>query len=166
MKTNRRLWLFLLAIFMAIMLPGRALAQDKIDLSLSFVQGNYYQNVKPGENNKFFIEVRNSGDKLLTNIKLSADEPQGWTVEFKPAEYASLSPGTVQTAEVNIVPKSKEQRGQYQITFIAEAAETRRVMNVWFTVESNSLWLKIGAVVAFIVAGLFIFIFLKFGRQR
>jgi len=168
MKIDRKVLLFLLIIMTtAVIFPPRTMAQgEKIDLSLSLVPYNYYQKVKPGKDNKFYLEVRNRGNQLITNIRLSADKPEGWTVEFKPSEYSSLSAGTVQTSELSIVPAAKAQRGEYQVTFIADATETRRVITSSFTVESNSLWLKIGAVTAFIVAGVFVFIFLKFGRQH
>jgi uncharacterized membrane protein len=162
-------WLFLFAAsLVAILLPRPTLAQgEKIDLTLTLVPGDYYNEVKVGEDKRFFLEVNNSGNKAITNIRLSSEKPDGWVIDFRPAVIYYLGSGSVQTVDINIKPDSKTTKGTYTVTLIAEANEIRKVRSVWLTVEAPStFWLWIGAIIGAIVVAGFVFIFLHFGRQQ
>ena len=163
------LWLFLLIAVLLVCLgsPTMLLAQDaKVDLSLRMLPDYYYKEVIPGEDNALFMEIRNRGDKEVTNIRFNSDKPEGWIVDFKPISIDYLSAGSSQTIDVNVIPSRDASRGEYNLTVIAEANETRAATSTMLRVDNSpSFWLWIGfGVCALVIAG-FIFIFLRFGRQ-
>ncbi|MDD5127703.1 MAG: NEW3 domain-containing protein [Dehalococcoidales bacterium] len=158
-------WLVLFAIGVTVflsILPARA--QDKIDLGMRII-GDYYNEVRAGQDNVFYLEIRNYGNQPITDIRLLSDKAAGWTVEFQPAELAYLGPGNVQTVDINIRPPDKISRGDYRFTVVAEAKETRRAESFWVRVHSDSFWLWVGAVVGAIVVAAFILIFIRMGRK-
>ena len=161
-------WLLLCVMgLMLILSPGTVLAQEeKIDLILRLIPDDYYKKVTPGEENILYLEIRNAGNKPITNIRLSSDEPEGWVVKFNPVSIDYLGANSFQTVDVNIEPASNAARDEYQVSLIAEASETRKVISTFFRVETaTSIWLWVGvAVTALVVAG-FIIIYLRFGRQ-
>ena len=58
--------------------PSIVLAQEeKIDLTLRLVNGRYYSEVEPGKDNIFFLEIRNIGNRAITNIRFSSVKPEG-----------------------------------------------------------------------------------------
>ncbi|MBA7702844.1 hypothetical protein ES703_111619 [subsurface metagenome] len=152
---------------MLIIPPAALLAQEaKVDLSLRILPEYYYKEVTPEEDNTLFMEIRNNGDTEITNIRFDSDIPKGWIVDFKPASISSLSASSSQTVDVNIIPSRDTGRGEYNLTFIAEANETRAVASTMMRIESgSSFWLWVGTgLVAIVIAG-FVIIFIRFGKQ-
>ncbi len=170
MKVDSKVcWLFLFAVgLMAILLARPILAQEgKVDLTLRLVPGDYYNRVAAGQDNTFFLEIRNTGNKAVTNISLAADKLEGWVIEFSPREIDYLGPGSLQTVDVNIKPDGKAVKGDYRVILIATANEIRKVASIWVRVETaSSFWLWVGAIVAFVVVAAFVAIFVRFGRQQ
>ncbi len=139
--------------------------EEKIDLILTLFPRDYGNEVKVGEDNRLFLEVRNNGTKAVTHIRLSSEQPEGWTIEFRPGEIDYLGAGSVQTVDLIVKPDSKAAKGGYTVTLIAEANEIRKVRDIWLTVKS-SFWLWLGAIIGAVVVAGFVFIFMRFGRQQ
>lgn len=162
------IWLSLLVTVLLTFLasPVGLLAQeDKVDLSLRILPGYHYRDVIPGEDNTLFMEVRNNGDKEITDIKFDSDKPEGWVVDFKPGSISYLGAGSSQTVDVNIIPSRNTSRGEFNLTLLAEANETRTATSTMLRVENgSSFWLWVGLGVAALVTAGFIVIFLHFGR--
>jgi len=163
------LWLFLLIAGLLACLgsPTMLLAQKaEVDLSLRMLPDYYYKEVIPGEDNALFMEIKNRGDKEITNIRFNSDKPEGWVVDFKPGSIDYLSSGSSHTIDANVIPNLETSRGEYNLTFIAEADETRTATSTMLRVENgSSFWLWVGLGVAALAIAGFIFIFLRFGRQ-
>jgi uncharacterized membrane protein len=161
-------WIPLLVVGLtAVLWPCSMLAQpEKTDLTLNVVYDNF-RSIKAGEERTMFLEVGNTGYKDLTDIRLSAQSPEGWTVEISPDVIDELAPGSFQTVDVVLKPAEKADKGDYNIAIIAQANETRRVTSIYVRVESGSLfWVWVGAGVgALLIAG-FVLIFLRFGREE
>ena len=176
MKIDSKIcWLALFIVgLMTILLPRLVLAQEGIiDLTLTLACGDscYYKEVTVGKDNLCFLEVRNTGTRPITNIRLSSYKPEGWVIEFRPAEIDYLGYGSLQTVDVNIKPDAKTVKEEYRVTIIAEANEIRKVTSTWVTVTAQiptptSFWLWVGVGVALVVVAGFIFIFVRFGRQK
>jgi len=170
MKAGKKvLWLFLLiaSLLACLVSPAVLLAQEaKVDLSLRILPEYYYKEVISGEDNALFMEVRNNGDKEITNIRFYSDKPEGWVVDFNPDNISYLSAGSSQTVDVNVIPSRDTGRGEYNLTFLAEANETRAATSTMLRVENgSSFWLWVGlGVAAFVIAG-FVIIYRRFGRQ-
>ena len=160
-------WLSLLAVgVIAILSPCSILAQEeKIDLTLRLVSDSYDNRITAGRDITIFLEVRNNGNKAITNIRLYADLPEGWTVEFRPGLIDYLGPGSFETVDIIIRSVDDAAKREYAVALIAEANETRRVTNIFMRVESALFWPWVGAGVAALVIAGFILIFMRFGRQ-
>ena len=160
-------WLSLFVVgLMTILLPCSILAQEeKIDLTLRLVSDSYYNRITAGRDITIVLEVGNNGNKAITNIRLYADLPEGWTAEFRPGLIDYLGPGSFQTVVSIIRSVDNAAKGEYAVDLIAEANETRRVTNIFVRVESALLWVWVGAGVAALVIAGFILIFMRFGRQ-
>jgi uncharacterized membrane protein len=164
-------WVLLLAVILTgVLAPCAVLAQVqpqpvKTDLTLNIVYDGF-RSLKAGEEKTVFMEVGNAGDKTLTNIRLSAEAPEGWTITFNPEVIDSLAPGSLQTVDLSLKTADNTERGDYNIAVIGQANETRRVTSIYLRVESSSLfwvWIGIG-IGALLIAG-FVVIFMRFGRE-
>ncbi len=151
----------------AILSPFSILAQaEKTDLTLRLVSDSYYNRITAGKDKTIFLEIGNAGNKAITNIRLYADLPEGWTIEFRPGLIDYLGPGSFQAVDIILRPAGNAAKGEYTVALIAEANETRRVTSIFVWVESASLlWVWVGAGVAALVIAGFILIFMRFGRQ-
>jgi len=169
MKTKGKVfWLFLAtALLVTILLvPQPTLAQErKIDLTMRLVSHWSHIEVTAGKDNTFFLEISNIGSKAITDIKLSSDKPEGWVIDFKPERIDSLSPGSLQTVDVNIKPPGNAARGEHEVNFTAKANEMRKVQKYWVTVKT-ALWLWVGVGATLVVVAAFVFIYMRFSRQK
>src|SRR4030042_5995009 len=165
MKISRKIyWIPLLVVgLMAVLWPCSMLATaEKTGLTLNIVSDGYYNVITAGQEKTVFLEVWNNGDTELTNIRLSADFPKGWAVEFSPGLIDNLTPGSSQTVDIMLRPDTDADKGEYNVTLIADANETRRGTSLFVRVESASLfwvWVGIG-IAALLIAG-FVVIFLR-----
>lgn len=157
--------LFLVGL-MTILSPFPVIAQgDKIDLTLRLVPDIYYQKVTPDKDNIFYLEIKNTGNKAIANIRLYSDKPEKWTVEFKPERIDHLGVGSSQTININIKPVHTAIKGKYTITLIAEANETRKVSTFLRVETTTSIWIWVGVTIAALVVAGFVIIYLRFSRQ-
>ncbi|MFH1032135.1 MAG: NEW3 domain-containing protein [Chloroflexota bacterium] len=165
---NKIRWLLFIAVVISAIFPTIFAAGQTIrkDLVIRFAAGSYPYNVKIKQNNIFYLEIENIGNQALSNIRLSANAPEGWFVEINPPIISYLSTGSVQTVDANVKPAINSDKKEYQLTFIAEGDGIRKVMTTWVRVEdSQSMWLWIGIGIGVIVIAGFIFVFLKLGKQ-
>lgn len=152
-------------------MPGLAVAQPpppvKTDLTLRLLDGYYDQTLTPGQEKVLLLEVRNTGTSDLTNIVLSArNTPGGWVVKFRPGTIARLAPGSAQTVDVAILAAADAERGNYNVTLVAEATETRTATGLFLRVErTSSFWLWVGGAIAAAVIAGFVIIFMRLGRH-
>ena len=147
------------------LLPQISLAQNKTDLSLFLLPVGPNYRITAGEDNKYYLEVRNYGIEDVTNIVFSADAPDGWMVTFSPERLNNIAPGSLQTIDVYIRLSQDTAKGRHNITIIATANEIRKVANFEFEIKSTSYWLWVGAGVAVVVIVGFVLVFLRMGRR-
>ncbi len=161
-------WILLLAIGLTgVLMPGVAAAQlEKDDLLLNIMYSNY-NSLKAGEQRTVYMEVRNNGSNDLTNIRFSAESPEGWTVEFSPAVIDSLASGNVKTVNITFKVPENAAKGDYNITVIADSNGLRAVTGIYQHVESGSLfWVWVAAALAAVLIVGFVLIFLRFDREE
>jgi uncharacterized membrane protein len=153
---------------LAIVQP--ALAQIKttdLTLWLRGGQNNNYDNVvKAGQDNKFFLEVRNVGTERINNIQFSSDASGEWIVAFTPSSLAYLDPGVVQTLDVNIHPPANQSRGSHSINIIAQTAEIRKVESFFVMVSLASSWMWVWGVVILVIVVAFYMIYRVFSGKK
>lgn len=165
-----RPFLFLAVLATVLLLHQTALAAPpdrfQLDLWLRDSRSNYSNDARSGQDNKFFLDVRNNGNRTITNIRLSADAPAGWTIDIKPAEIASLSAGSVQTANVSIRPVGSATTQGYQVSFSAQATEISNVKQSFqVTVKPAPGWLWVWLVVGLLVVAGFVLVYRRFSKQ-
>ena len=164
---KRLFWLLLIVTVIMITAPGQLAGQgDKVELVLRILPGHYYREIVPEEETTLYMEIRNAGDQVITDIRLIADNPEGWTISIKPDHISYLSPGSSKTIDVSVMAPPETKRGDYTLSLIAEASQTRTVTTTVLQVEKGySLWLWIGGGLAALVIAAFVMIYLRFGRE-
>jgi uncharacterized membrane protein len=169
-KIRKFYWLLLAAFTLTLILAPSSLVlgqtPDKFSLMLNLQPWNYSDGLTPGQVNTLYLEVRNNSNTVINNIRFGSSAPPNWKVNFTPASLDSLSSGSGTTVNVDVIPPADiGGRGNYNITLIADANETRAVTTAFLTVRSGSTyWIWIGIGVGVVAAAIFVFIYLKFGR--
>jgi uncharacterized membrane protein len=172
MKAGRKiLWLLLVATALVALAPaGQAAAQgESFQLSLNVLPGYYYWEITPGQETTIYLEIRNTGSQAVTDIKLTTVTPnnlEGWSIGLNPKSIASLGAGSSQTIDVTLTAPPGTARGDYTLTFIAEAGQTRTITSTTVNVvNSLTVWLWVGVGLAVLLIAAFVFIFLRYGRD-
>jgi len=168
MLQKKIIGLALAAGVLALLLPASSFAQEpQEELVVRMAASSWYNTVKPGEEKTLYLEVINAGDRTLTGVRFSADQPEGWTVSFQPAVIAYLEVDDLRTVDVNILVPARSGKGDHNITLIAEAdGDIKRVTSTTMRVEAVfSVWLWAGVALAVLVTAGFAFIFLRYGRR-
>ena len=169
--TSQGWWffLFITALMPILLLTQAVMAQTKVtDLNLWLRDGqnNYNNEAKAGQDNKFFLDVRNTGTELITNIKLSVEVPEGWTIEINPAQINALNAGSLNTVDVNIIPIGKAIKQGYEVIFTAQSNEIANVKQSFLVnVTPAQVWIWVWIAAGVVVVAGFVLIYLKFGRQ-
>ena len=161
------IWLLLLVFSLTSFLSpqGAAAQKEDVGLVLMFIPGANFDRLAPGTSSTSYLEIRNTGDKTVSNIRLSSDKPAGWEVEFKPDFIQQLNAGGVVTVDVNIRPAESAARGDYRFMAIADADGMKRITSIYVNVQpATTIWLWIGlALAALLIVG-FILVFIRMGR--
>jgi len=118
------------------------------------------------KDNFYTIVIENTGTDTINNIRLSADKPDGWNVEFSTEEIDALEAGQNQNVDVNIKPGDKAIAGAYEIEIRCFGKEAdARSLTVRVNVETPSIWGWTGvAIILVVVVGL-AFIIMRFSRR-
>jgi uncharacterized membrane protein len=144
-----------------------AVVRATYSLVINTVPGRYDSEVTAGKDNNLAIELKNTGSGGVTNIKLTAENPGGWVINFEPGTINSLAPGASTEIKVTIRPPSSAARNYYQVNFIVEASETRATMNIGLQVSRPSgTWIWVGGAIAFLVVVGFVIVFLRLNRGK
>jgi uncharacterized membrane protein len=152
---------------MILAFPSQLLAQgDRVELTLRLLPRYCYIEIIPGENKTLYLEIENSGNKAITNIRLFSDKPKGWIVDFEPESIGHLSAGNHQAIDVNVVADPDTDKGEYTLTLIAEADQTRTVTSTVLHVENAfPLWQWVGLGLGALVIAGFAILYRRFGRE-
>jgi uncharacterized membrane protein len=158
--------LFLITELINILTPSNVLAKEKrTAFIMRLIPGDYNKKVTPGEENTLHLDINNIGDSPITNVKLSAEAPDDWGIDFDPATIDRLNAGSMQTVTISIVPAGNADRDKYQVTVFADANEIRRVTRVNVRIDTaTSIWTWIGAGISLVLMAVFVLIFKRYGR--
>ncbi|MFC2070238.1 NEW3 domain-containing protein [Chloroflexota bacterium] len=156
-----------IAALILVLLPGTALAQEeKTEISLRLIYADYDTKVTPDEENTLHLEVHNTGDTAVTNIRLSSELPEDWDIEFSPNVIAYLSADSHKTVNIHITPDKYADRGSHRFRITAESNETKEIITAYVRIDTaTSIWTWIGVAVGCLVIAGFIIVFRRFGKQ-
>jgi uncharacterized membrane protein len=131
-------------------------AQATTDLSAEIV----------GKDTPFQLIVQNNGSAAAHNIKLTATQPNGWTVTFDTDTIDTLDAGTQVTVTATVHPADRALAGDYVVTFRAQPQDgSTQSVDYRVTVTTSTLWGVVGIAliaVAVVVVGLVV---MRFGRR-
>jgi uncharacterized membrane protein len=164
---SKIIWFAFVAIMVASICPAMSSAKTvETGLILTFLPNNSNVNMTAGKDNLLTLNIKNAGPNTATNIRLSADKPEGWQVNFVPSIISSLDADKNQTVEVHIKPDSTAARTGYSITIFAQADETQQSQYIYVNITEASFWIWIGGALAILIGAAFVFIFLRSNRQK
>lgn len=144
----------------------KAIISAWYDIDLVPTSERYNTEATAGKDNYFEVDILNNGTATVDSIAFSSYKPDGWTIDFSPAEIRSLAAGYSQTIDVNIKPPPKTIAGDYYITLRASGEQaTADSTRIRVTVETPTIWGWVGvAIIVLVIAGL-AFIIMRFSRR-
>ena len=87
-------------------------------------------------------------------------------MDFRPESIGYLGAGSHQAIDVNVVADPDTDKGEYTLTLIAEADQTRTVTSTVLRVENAfSLWQWVGLGMGALVIAGFVILYRRFGRE-
>jgi len=136
------------------------------DIDLVPTSERYNTEATAGKDNYFEVDIVNYSTATVDSITFSSYKPDGWTVDFSPAEIRSLATGYSQTIDINIKPPPKTIAGDYYITLRASGEQANADgIRIRVTVETPTIWGWVGvAIIVLVIAGL-AFIIMRFSRR-
>jgi uncharacterized membrane protein len=127
----------------------------------------YNNQITAARTNSMPVTLKNTGTGELSNIRLSAENPPGWAIDFNPAVISSLAPGSSIDVEVNIKPPASSARNYFQVVFNARANEAQAMTSIGIGVSGPSgTWAWVGGVIGFLVVAGFVIIFIRSNRGK
>jgi len=77
------------------------------------------------------LKVKNGGTRRIDNVRLGADAPADWRVEFDPALIKTIEPGREESVALTLQPSSQVEVGDYAVRLSTEAyAANRRLESI------------------------------------
>lgn len=110
------------------------------------------------------LVVENDGTAALTGVKVTADAPSGWTVDFSPAQV-DVAPGAQETVVARITPSTSALTGDYVITMTATGDQGSGTQDIRFTVETSTTWALIGIAIIVVTLVVLAAVFRRYGRR-
>ena len=128
---------------------------------------NLYHEIKVGENVTMEVRVKNSGTRLLNNIRIFADLPLKWRVEVKPDLIATLAQNKEEIVNLDFIPPEGVSVGDYDLKIRTECIADNqnvesedKIVRVHIGAKTNVLGitililLLIGLLVGIVVFGI------------
>lgn len=134
-------------------------------MELTTPTGLLSANITAGEEQTIPMVIRNTGSSLLTDVRLSASTPSGWSVEFKPAKIDKILPGKDEQVTATVKADKKAIPGDYVLNMDASTPETKSQAVFRMGVKTPMLWGWIGVLVIGIALGGIFYLFRKYGRR-
>lgn len=119
-----------------------------------------------GKESALDVIVRNTGDAPARNLKMSASEPSGWTVEFQPEEIDQIAPGAQTEVTAKIRPADKAVAGDYEITVRARPEDgSNESADFRITVRTSTMWGIAGVGIIGVAVVIVALAVMRFGRR-
>jgi hypothetical protein len=128
---------------------------------------NLYHEIKVGENVKMEVRVKNTGTRLLNNIRIYTDLPLNWRSEVKPDLIATLEQNKEEIVNIDFIPPTEVSVGDYEPRIRTECVAANRrvesedkIVRIHISAKTNVLGitalivLLIGLLVGIVVFGI------------
>ncbi|MBC7333480.1 MAG: hypothetical protein H5T85_03320 [Actinobacteria bacterium] len=142
-----------------------AIVTATYELDLTTKSGRLDTKVTSGKDNHLIIKLENKGSDSIEKITLSADEPEGWIVEFDPKEVEKIEAGKSKEVDVTITPPEKTIAGDYMLTISAKSENAEDKIEVRVTVLTPTIWGWVGiGIIVIVIVGIAV-TFARLGRR-
>lgn len=118
-----------------------------------------------GQATSFPFVLHNTGTAPANDVKMTANAPTGWTVDFKPDTIGSLAPDAKQTVNVSITPAGKAIAGDYMVTVKAGAQGDTDNAQFRVTVNTSTIWGIVGLAIIAVAVIVLVLAVLRYGRR-
>jgi len=142
-----------------------AVIKGKYGLSLTTPKGRLSREITAGENKKIDLEIKNSGTITLRDIKLSAETPSNWSVDFEKDEISKLEAGEKTVITADVKASNQAIAGDYRLTIKANTPEASSQANFRITVKTSMLWGWVGILIILAVIAVIFYFVKKYGRR-
>jgi uncharacterized membrane protein len=128
---------------------------------------NLYYEIKVGESVKMEVRVKNTGTRLLNNIRIYTDLPLNWRSEVKPDLIATLEQNKEEIVNLSFMPPAEVSVGDYEPRIRTECTASNRrvesedkIVRIHISAKTNVLGitalivLLIGLLVGIVVFGI------------
>lgn len=134
-------------------------------IKLTTPSGKVSTNVTAGHTKTVTLTIKNTGSATLRNIKLNADTPADWTVNFSQPTIQKIEPG--KSTQVNATIKSAKDAiaGDYVVDMSAQSPNATSDVSFRTTVKTSTLWGWIGVIIILLVIGGIYYLFRTYGRR-
>jgi len=135
------------------------------DLQLSTPTGRLSTDMNAGREKEIELELKNTGTVPLRDIRLSADAPIDWNVEFDQEKIDKLESG--ETVHVKATLKASDQAiaGDYVVNMQASTPEAASDAQFRVSVKTSVLWGWVGILIILMVAGGLYYLIRTYGRR-
>ncbi|MBT9259816.1 MAG: hypothetical protein KM310_08695 [Clostridiales bacterium] len=140
------------------------------------IRGTYSMNLKTpddvlstdiyaGGERRLTLQVENTGSAPLKRIRLSAQTPAGWSVQFDPDIIDTLAPGETRDVTATIRASEKAITGDYVVAMTASTPETDSTATFRVTVKTRLIWGVVAVGIILLVAAGLSWLIQKYGRR-
>jgi len=136
-------------------------------LHLSTPQGRLSGSAYAGKTTPVHLVLSNTGGAPAHNVRLNAQSPSHWQVNFKPSEIPSVPANGKVKVTAQVHPAQKSLAGDYMVSISARSDHGLASADADYrvTVQTSTVWGIVGLVIvaiAFVVVG---FAVARFGRR-
>jgi uncharacterized repeat protein (TIGR01451 family) len=135
-------------------------------LTLSTPNGVLTSSGNAGSTIEQQLLLTNTGTAPITNVRLAATLPSGWTIDWGESEtVASVPPDEPVTVTARLTPSSDAIAGDYSLNFRANGDQADDTEEIRFTVQTSILGAVIGVVLIIAAFGGLWWVFQRYGRR-
>ncbi len=143
-----------------------AIVTGRPDITVTTPDGRLSGRAYAGRETQLKIVVRNTGSAPAKNIRMSAFEPTGWTVEFEPETIPEIRPDGEVEVTAKVKPSEKAVAGDYMVTIRANGDEgASDSVEIRLTVLTSTLWGVVGIALIAVALGVVMLAVSRFGRR-
>jgi uncharacterized membrane protein len=142
-----------------------AVITTRYELFLDTNSGRLNAEITAGKDNHIPLLVTNNSSIDLEDVRLSANVPENWGINFAPNVINKLGVQEKQSVDMVITPDSNTIAGDYSVLVSAMHSDTLKEMSLRITVATPTAWGWISVLIIVVVVISLVAIFLRLGRR-
>ena len=135
------------------------------DLTLSTPSGRLSFDAHANKESAVQLSLINSGNTDLTNVNLTSNAPEGWTVRFDNETIDLIEAGATVETIAYITPGEDAMSGDYVTEITARNSDTSSLAQFRVTVKTETTWGFVGIGAIVLLAIVVFLIMRRYGRR-